>query len=321
MEASVTGQFLIDVSWLPGSYGPEELRQTAASLKVTIGDKVATRVEDGWSKSVQQSSRVSAYPLALWMASSWWRLRWESQPFRTAPNVSWRMAHEMPGAGHGFLWPLVTFESDGEEISVVCRPSDPLSDEPLRYLADFRETLGASIFERTIDGFVNLVLARLEAVGVSGTHLHDLWAEVQEERTHPGLARSRRLEAQLGFEADEAPDALLHRLAALSDRAGLAAVDEIAPVCAGPEPERILAQIEEFSELKGRDARVSLPCLFTEQVSSTALPWTRGWSLARESEELAGLEIRRCPTRNWPACSASRQSRWRNPITLRRAYR
>src|SRR6266567_6974705 len=172
MGTPVTNEFSIDISWLPGSSrGPDELRQTAASLRVTMGDKVATRVEDAWSKSMQRSARVSAYPLALWIASSWWRLRWESLPFRTKPDTSWRMAHEMPGAGHGYLWPLVTFASDGEAIDATCRPSNPLSAEPVRYVADFHDAIEARAFERALDEFVGSVLARLDAVGLSGTEL------------------------------------------------------------------------------------------------------------------------------------------------------
>jgi hypothetical protein len=130
------------------------------------------------------------------------------------------MSHEMAGAGYGFLWPLVTFESDGEEVSAVCRPSNPLSYEPVRYLADIRETISASSFEKMLDGFVNLVLARLEALGIHGTHLQDLWSEVREERADPALARSRKLEARLGFEPDEAPENLMQRMSALAHKAG-----------------------------------------------------------------------------------------------------
>lgn len=287
MGMPVTREFSIDISsWLPGPQGPDEFRQTAGSLHITIGDKVATRIEDDWSKSVQQSARVSAYPLALWIASSWWRLRWESQPFRSAPDVAWRRSHEMPGAGHGFLWPLVTFESDGEEVSVVCRPSNPLSDEPVRYLSDFREAIAAWDFEKTLDGFVDLVLARLAAVGISHTHLHDLWGEVREERADPVLARSRRLEACLGFEPDEAPGDLMQRMHALSDRAGTAAVDELAPVCAGSEPVRTLDQIEQFSALPGTDARISLPESFTAEEFASAAPWEKGRDLARKARHV-----------------------------------
>lgn len=285
----MTPKFSIDISWLPASHGPKEFSQTAASLHIAVGDKVATRVDDDWSKSVQQSARVSAYPLALWMASSWWRLRWESRPFSSAPDNSWRMSHEMPGAGCGYLWPLLTFESDGQEIDVACRPSNPLSDEPVRYLMDFRETISASTFERTLDGFVSLVLARLDAFGISGTQLHDLWGEVREERADPESANDRRLEARLGFEPGEAPDILMRRLGALCQSAGTGAVDELAPVCAGPHHAEILDRIEQFSLLPGVTAHISMPeSLRVPDVASTP-PWERGWSLARTARHHFGF--------------------------------
>lgn len=286
----MTDQFSIDVSsWLSGGQGEDEVRTTAGLLQITIGGRVVTRAEDTWSKSVQQFAIVSAYPLAEWLAASWFRLRWESQPFRTTPNVSWRMAHEIPAAGHGFLWPRVTFESDGEEISVLCRPSNSITEQPLRYLADFHETIKASTFEKAVGRFVDLVLARLEAVGIRGTHLHHLWGEILEERADPSLNRSRKLEARLGFEPDEAPDDLMHRLDLLTNKAGLAAVEELAPVCAGPNPEHTLSQIEEFAEQAGQEAHLSLPSLSTPKFDS-ALPWARGWSLAGQTRQVCGFE-------------------------------
>ena len=289
MGAPVSNQFAIDVSWLPQGQGPREFGLTAASLKVTVGEKLATRIEDEWSQSVQQSTRVSAYPLALWIASSWWRLRWESLPFRNAPDNAWRVAHEMPGAGHGYLWPLLRFESDGEEIGAICNPSNPLSDEPVRYLADFRETISASSFESTLDGFVYLVLSRLDAIGASGTHLRELWSEVMEERADPTAAQERRLEARLGFEPDEAPVALIDRLESLSGRAGQSAVDELAPVCAGPMHDAILNQIEQLAALPGVEARISLPDAISIRDSLATTPWEKGWTLARKARRLYGL--------------------------------
>ena len=187
----------------------------------------------------------------------------------------------MPGAGHGFLWPPVTFESDGEQISLHCRPSSPSSNEPVRYLADFKETVPAPAFERAIDGLIDLVLARLHKFGLGNTHLENLWTEIQEERADAFLASSRKLEARLGFDPDEAPEDLMDRMDALSERAGKAAVEEMAPVCAGPDPVRILEQIEAFSEQPGVKAQISPPGALMKQYSGVGAPWERGWNLAR----------------------------------------
>lgn len=252
-----------------------------------------TRVEDAWSQSVQQAVRLSVYPLALWIASSWWRLRWEPPPYKSLPDVSWRMAHEMAAAGYGFLWPRLTFESDGERVEAICRPSNPLSAEPVRYLSDFREAIDASSFERTIDEFMSLVLARLDAVGVSGMDLRQLWGEVLEERGDRQITIQRKIEAQLGFEPDEAPEILLQKLIELSEGAGAGAVAEIAPACAGPQPNRTLQEILDFSESPGTNGQLVVPKdLFADsnarQNRSTA-PGDRGWLLAKEARAAWGF--------------------------------
>jgi hypothetical protein len=244
---------------------------------------VATRFDDAWSQSIQRSARVSAYPLALWIASSWWRLRWESLPFRTKPDTSWRMAHEMPGAGHGYLWPLLTFASDGEVVEAICRPSNPLSAEPVRYVADFHEAIQARTFVKALDEFVGLVLARLDAVGLTGTDLCRLWDEVLAERADPSATLSRTLEAKLGFEPDEAPDALLSRLMRLSEQAGTLAAEEIAPACAGSEAAQTLDSIEALASSSGTEAHFSPPPpLLSSTSNGSVTPWQRGKYLAGE---------------------------------------
>ena len=121
--------FALNVSWLPPGQGPDEVAKTSSSLEIAFGDNIATRSEDLWSQSVQSSIRVSIYPLAMWLASSWWRLRWEAKPAGTGAIVgtSWRMAHETAAAGYGFLWPQLTLASDGESIEAACKPSKSLN--------------------------------------------------------------------------------------------------------------------------------------------------------------------------------------------------
>ena len=60
-----------------------------------VGDFSLTRNEDVWSQTIRDTVLVSAYPLAAWMVSSWWRLLYEPlPPTGTRPSVSWRMAHD-----------------------------------------------------------------------------------------------------------------------------------------------------------------------------------------------------------------------------------
>src|SRR6266536_519014 len=198
----------IELEWLPPFMGRKEVERTSATIQIRFGSENATRFEDAWSQSIQHGARVSAYPLALWLASSWWRIRWEPLPsrIRLASNgiptdAGWRMSHELPAAGHGFIWPQLAFASDGEGVLVSCRPSPALSGEPVRYLSGFEVFVPAPEFERETDNFMDLVLRRLDSLGE--TELHILWREVLAERADPTQSAARRLEARLGYEPDE----------------------------------------------------------------------------------------------------------------------
>jgi hypothetical protein len=134
-----------------------------------------------------------------------------------------------------------------------------------------------------------LVLARLEAFGISGTHLHDLWCEVREEHADPELANHRRLEARLGFDPGEAPEGLMRRLDVLRQSAGREAVDELAPVCAGPQHAEILDRIEQFSSLPGVTAYFSMPEPVSGPAATSTTPWERGQGLARLARQHLGF--------------------------------
>src|ERR1019366_5492696 len=181
--------------------------RTSATIQIRFGSENATRFEDAWSQSVQHGARVSAYPLALWLASSWWRIRWEPLPSRIRlvqneipVDADWRMSHELPAAGYGFIWPQVSFASDGQGILVSCRRSPALSDEPVRYLSEFEVFVPVRDFEKETDKFLDLVLRRLDSLGE--TELHILWREVLGERADPTQSAARRIEARLGYEPD-----------------------------------------------------------------------------------------------------------------------
>ncbi len=225
----MTPNLSFDVEWSPSERGPAKIRETSAFLQMGVGKNVATRAEDDWSQSVHNRVRLSVYPLAAWLASSWWRLRWEPASYSGVASVGWRMSHELAAAGNGSLWPRLTFACDGESVEATCEASNPLSGEPVRYLANFSAAIRAPEFERSVDHFMSLVLARLDTVGADATVLHGLWNEVLEERKDQEFATLRKFEAQLGFEPDDAPEDLIEHLSAVSRDEGAEAAEEIAP--------------------------------------------------------------------------------------------
>ena len=289
MEKLMTSPFAIHRQWESALHESPEVRNTVAALRIVVGRDVITRNEDEWAQTVRDDVRLSAYPLALWLASSWWRLRWEPLP-KAAPERSWRMAHELSAAGYGYVWPRMLFASDGEVVNVWAMPSRPDSRAVVRYLTHSFHAVSALDFERTVDEFINGVLARLDAAGVERTALHDLWREITEERREESLTVQRRLEALLGFDPDESPEGLLDTFEKLIPRAGLSAVEEIAPVCASADPAGMLRQVLSAADAEGLRGRIALPRETLDATVSLAGPgWRRGGELARRLRRSLGL--------------------------------
>jgi hypothetical protein len=287
----------IKPEWLSADHGPPEVRGTSAQLSIMIGDGVATRAEDDWSGSVHPWVRLSAYPLALWFAGSWWRLLSEPAPESTHRGLSWRMAHEAAAAGGGFLWPSLAFEPDGENVEIICRASSAASTEPVRYLSTFRKLVPVGAFERAVEEFINLTIQRLNTVGIRDTALHSLWTEILEERSAPALAKYRQLEAILGYEPGEGPEAAAREFERLGEEIGEAAMLQLASACAGDDPAFALNLVRNFSKAQGVAGHIRVP---TAQILNTAMaltggraPWEQGWHLAEAARRV--LDIQAAP--------------------------
>lgn len=285
-------EFSILPEWIAYDTGPVEVRQTLANLKIVANGCLITRMEDASSKTVLPYARLSAYHLALWFASSWWRLRWEPAP-EGQQTVDWRMAHDAAAAGHGFVWPRLRFVPDGETIEITSRPFGPNPAEPVIYLSNCQSWIPAGAFEDTIDAFIGCVLGRLEEGEVHETELHALWQEVLAERADPDLAADRKLEAMLGFDPGEAPEGLVDDFQNLAAEAGDSAMAEIAPACAGNDPLATLARITHLARTTGMEGRIDLPAALRTAGRGVGrrdlAPWDIGRALAHTAREAWGL--------------------------------
>ncbi len=284
-----------DYEFSPAEHGTPEDRATTAELRISVGEEVATRVDDSWARSVRERIRVSCYPLATWIAGSWWRLLHEAPSTRGEQPLGWRLSHQLVAAGGGYLWPRVTFFPDGEGIDLEVRASRRVLAEPLRFLSTFRATAAAGDVERELAQFVASVVGRLDAVGLPTTLLHDLWADVQAERADPAAARHRQLEAELGFDADEAPEALVTSLTKLEATAGTSAIEELANAAGAgrakhPNPVDFLREVETLARSAGMAASFD-PALQAAAVGDRAAkPWVRGRELAGRLRSALALQ-------------------------------
>lgn len=275
-------RFSINCEWADTIGSPQEIAATSAFLEIKVGDSWATKCDSDFSGSVSTRVLLSAYPLAMWLASSWWRLRWETSQLRLEPPLDWRMSHLLPAAGSGFIWPDLKFESDGESIQISMHPSGSAIFEPIRFLGQFRSWISASDFESAVSQFVNRVLTRLHERGLPHTQLRSVWDELAGELADPKVAEFRRIEAILGYDSGEADDDEVERFKSLRASAGPAAAEEIAHASAGlPRPSPVKEWLRDAESVATEGCfDISARDLDLDTAFDRVQPWHKGYALA-----------------------------------------
>ncbi|MFA6019216.1 MAG: hypothetical protein WC722_03075 [Rhodospirillales bacterium] len=282
----MTDCFRISFEPLSREHGSEIERATLATVKFTVEDQVATRLYDELARTVRDSSRVSILRLATWFAENWWRLRWE--PETLAASSSWRMCHSMAAAGGGYLWPRMTFSSEGDYMRIRSWPTPGRSKEHIRYLEDIDALIPIAAFENSVDGFIDGVLSRIAGLGLDAEELKRTWEIAREERADPNEANLRKLEALLGYDSEEAPETLLNALHHSESEFGTESVGEVAAAKGSDS----IAVLEAFrSRLRHPGNLVSVPESvqlkdYLRTLPTTDRPWQRAEKLAAQARNI-----------------------------------
>ena len=211
----MSGNLTISLSSETLDSGSPEERATFGLFAITANDRLLTEGIETDENTARHGPYVSGYPLAEWLIWNWWRIRWEAnRPKEESAARRWDFAHRMQTVGDGYHWPNITIFSDGLNSFLTSRPSSDVATALFRYVGAYRrEEVPATTLEESVDGYVCDVLTRLESNDLLTTNLHDLWNDLQAERADPQLSRYRKLEAQLGFDPDDADqDAICRRL-------------------------------------------------------------------------------------------------------------
>jgi len=277
-------------NWLTTGNDAQEYRDTMAMLELHVDNVNLMKNEDIWSRTITESVLVSAYPLAMWLASSWWRLNWEPLPAHGVhPSVAWRMAHELGAANHGFVWPQIIFVSDCEVMQIWAVPSGANNNnQSVRYLNGLETPASITLadFQRGVENFITAVLSRLNATDCQNTMLSNLWQLILEDRSDKENAKYRRLEAEMGYEPDECPEELMNKALALEKKMGAAALSELAPVYGKSAIRTPLAAIEEIAGSRGL---IGVPTATPYVASSPqGVPWQRAVAAAGALRQTIG---------------------------------
>ncbi len=267
-----------------------EVGETTARVGIFLDNLCLTKNEDIWSKTVRDHMHVSLYPLALWFASSWWRLHYEVLPAgaKKAPSHDWRMNHEMAAANMGFIWPKIMFSADSQNIQVWAQASQGNKEESVRFLngLDHAHFIPKEQFTEVISSLISNVLARLYEVGCRDSDLAAIWGFILEDLKNPAEHRKRRLEAELGFDPEGCPDDLITQAISLEEELGESSFSELAGAYAEIDGSRLQAMqtLIQADGLEGKPEDIlHLP------IQDTGLePWEIAVSAARELRRRLG---------------------------------
>lgn len=275
-----------DWEWLAYPELPAEEAATFADLTIRLNDKALTRLYDVAARTERDGLFAAAYPLALFLAENWWRLRWEPAPASlSSATPHWRLAHSIAAAGAGYVWPNITFHSDGERIFVHAGPHNSESSA-VQFVSRAQGVLDAREFEAEIDHFLGGVVARLQAWGQPETELAQLWQTVQAERTDDQASERRRLEAMAGLDPDAAPEELLDELLQLEQRLGPSAIRELVAASQRNTPKDVQTLEQALRE---RGVQYRAPEAVQSPIEAAAPPWKRAIETARAARRAWGL--------------------------------
>lgn len=274
----VTLEIQFDWEEPEGARGPE-LRATWASLRIAVDGRAVTRVYDRRLNSVRERIYLPLYPVAEWLAASWWRLLHES--WIPARSRDYWSRHNVRYGREGFALPDLVLAPRGESIEVQWQHAD-LPDLDLEFLGGGSVVVRRTDLERELRRLLDAVLQRLRDQNVAETLFEEEWERIRG--TEPEEEAFARIAATVGrdpYEISEEDERRILRAHEKLQKLSIPA-DEFWHAVPAEELESRLDQleaaVEEIAHPRAR-LRVSLDGRDPSQADSP--PWVQGYEAAR----------------------------------------
>jgi hypothetical protein len=252
------------------------------SIVIRLGETVFTQLLRPGQEKLDNALQAPPAQLAFWLLDNWWRLRFECVP-PTRPTATWRSAHDMTSVGGGFPWPRLRIWGEGERVGVASKSDPEGVVGPVRYVTDALFFILGNNFESAIDQFLTLVADERSGYGSDKDALRQLLNILRSERGDPEIAQWRKLEAQLGFDPDEAPELLVKAVGGLSQRYGSAGIEEAVQAYPGIRAATVLSEEIRVAESNGWDCDFSAA---VRSVGNFSRDYTLPpWRIAQESAQ------------------------------------
>lgn len=239
-KCTMSHSFSIDLDALEDAPDDDE---AVAGLRISVGDTVLTRIRDVHDGRLRDFVVAPTFDCAFWFADNWWRLRYEPLPVSEYGSSEWRLRHELSSISGGIHWPPWMMYSTGDLI--VCEPTITAGLGTRYALGNGSPAVvSATSFEAGVDAFFAAMRDRF-ARATDAKAFATLVDELAAERSVPGIAAWRRLEARLGFDPGAAPAALMERLAEYEGELGEETVAEAAVAAPGAHAAEVLTKVIE----------------------------------------------------------------------------
>jgi hypothetical protein len=287
--------------WLDISLAPERLdegspeeRAAFGQFVIRVGNLSLTEGFDSFIDALRPGPLVSGYHAAEWFGWNWWRILHEPYSPRSA---DWWRAHTMTAIGEGYLWPNITFRTDGVRAAVIARPSSNPEAKPFRYISSNIWLGSTEQMAEAIGAYFDRVAHRVTEKGIKDSNLQRILADLASERLDPDMARHRRIEALLGRDPDEANDDAIASLVEDTETLGPDGINELATDAAGGTVPRA-SSLRAIAEAEGIEARhsntVTLSTTDLAEARQHEVAWRQGRHLAhalRQKEHLGAAPI------------------------------
>jgi len=237
---------------------------------------------------------VDPLPLAEWFAANWWRLRWEPEKegLNAQQQLDWDLSHKLASVASGFIWPDVTLTSDDLTIHCLARQTSGVFCT-IKFTRSLSEWLHAAQFEAGVDEFINQ-----QASEHPNSNLASLWQEISEERQNTEATQWRKLEAKLGFDSDEAPEALIIGLQDYYGVFGESSVEELSSET--QQPDLLVLAAKLCKALNSETTAIFNPDLAGivgdegQQDTQWVVPWKHAAEKAARLRSKLGVQAERC---------------------------
>lgn len=281
--------FKIIMDWSkPFSPCESEEEITLGDMSIIADEINLTRNVSTVIDSLRESIRVAAFPAALWFTTYWWRILHEPTPSGEQFNLSynWKNAHELASANNGYAWPAIRFIPDGKFMTVSSFPQYHSDKEPVYYTGVKEDIIVENtVFREALQSFITTTLNRLDEKEFGDSNLHSLWEQLSNEIADEDFSLYRRIEAILGYDADEAPEKIIEKLEALLRSTNERTLTELSTICSINETETPIKELDSACEmsrsgLKGQWSNIKL---FPDANWNNGLhPWDAGRLLAKK---------------------------------------